>query len=81
MTVPSDNGYDPSVHLSIKDISVDTSSHPSVIFIRIKQSKTYPFRKVIDLFVGKTNSCLCPVSAVLNYLYSVYGSWSTVPIP
>ena len=25
MTVPSDNGYDPSVHLSIKDISVDNS--------------------------------------------------------
>ena len=36
-----------------------------MICIRIKQSA---FRKGIDLFVGKTNSCLCPVFAVLNYL-------------
>ena len=31
MTVPSDSGYDPSVHLSINDISVDNSSHPSIM--------------------------------------------------
>ena len=68
MTVPDDMGYDPSVYLSIKDISVDNSSNPSTICIKIKQSKTDPFRKGIDLFIGRTNSSLCPVSAVLNYL-------------
>ena len=68
MTVPDDMAYDPSVHLSIKDISVDNSSNPSSMCIKIKQSKTDPFRRGIDLFVGKTNSSLCPVSAVLNYL-------------
>ena len=31
MTVPSDSGYDPSVHLSINDISVDNSSRPLII--------------------------------------------------
>ena len=67
MTVPDDMAYDPSVHLSIKDISVDNSSNPSMC-IKIKQSKTDPFRRGIDLFVGKTNSSLCPVTVVLNYL-------------
>ena len=68
MTVPDDMGYDPSVHLSIKDISVDNSSNPSMICIKIKLSKTDLFRKGINLFIGRTNSSLCPVSAVLNYL-------------
>ena len=68
MTVPSDEEYDPSVHLSVHDISVDDAKHPSVLCIRIKQSKTDPFRKGVDLFVGKTESVLCPVTAMLSYL-------------
>ena len=69
MTVPSDNEYDEAVHLSVRDISVDDPVHPSMLKIRIKQSKTDPFRKGIDLFVGKTGSCLCPVAAMLSYLH------------
>ena len=68
MTVPSDTSYDPAVHLSVKDVSVDDSVNPSIVCIKIKQSKTDPFRKGIDLFIGKTGSSLCPVSAILNYL-------------
>ena len=68
MTVPSDEEYDPSVHLSVQDIAVDDSKHPSVLRITIKQSKTDPFRKGVDLFVGKTGSSLCPVAAMLSYL-------------
>ena len=68
MTVPSDEEYDPSVHLSVHNISVDDAKHPSVFCIRIKQSKTDPFRKGVDLFVGKTGSVLCPVTAMLGYL-------------
>ena len=65
MTVPSDNDYDPSVHLSVNDISDDNSSNPLMLCIRTKQSKMDPFHKGIDLFVGKTNSA---VSALLSYL-------------
>ena len=68
MTVPSDEEYDPSVHLSVQDIAVDNSQCPSILCIKIKQSKTDPFRKGVDLFVGKTGSSLCPVSAMLSYL-------------
>ena len=66
--MPSDEEYDPSAHLSVHDISVDDAKHPSVLCIRIKQSKTDPFCKGVDLFVGKTGSVLCPVAAMLSYL-------------
>ena len=36
-------------------------------FDTIKQSKTDPFRKGINLFVGRTNSALCPVAAILDF--------------
>ncbi len=39
-----------------------------MIRVTIKQSKTDPFRKGIDLFIGKTESDLCPVAAILGYL-------------
>ena len=34
----------------------------------IKQSKTDPFRKGVDIFVGRTGTDLCPVGALLDYL-------------
>ena len=58
MSVPSDNEYDPAVHLSVGDIPVDNPREPSMVRIHIKQSKTDPFRKGINLFVGKTSSDL-----------------------
>ena len=41
---------------------------PSFLRITIKQSKTDPFRKWVELYVGRANSDLCPVAAVLSYL-------------
>ena len=68
MTVPSDSSYDASVHLSLADVAVDDSAAPTVVRLRIKQSKTDPFRQGVDLFLGKTSTDLCPVAALLNYL-------------
>ncbi len=68
MTVPSDTEYDETVHLGIKDVAVDDANHPSILQIRIKQSKTDPFRQGINLYVGKTGSHICPVASMMNYL-------------
>ena len=38
------------------------------IRITIKQSKTDPFRKGIDLYIGRTGNDLCPVAALQSYL-------------
>ena len=68
LTVPTGSSYDPSVHLSVGDIAVDHPSRPSFVRVTIKQSKTDPFRKGVDSFIGRTSTDLCPVAAVLYYL-------------
>ena len=68
MTTPDDGGYDPGAHLSFGDIAVDDPSSASFLRVRIKQSKTDPFRKGVDLFLGRTGSDICPVAALLSYL-------------
>ena len=36
--------------------------------MRIKQSKTDPFRQGITLFLGRTGLLICPIDAILPYL-------------
>ena len=73
ITVPDASSYDPSVHLNYSDIAADNPHSPSIMQIRIKASKTDPFRQGADVHIGKTNNALCPVTALLNYL-SVRGN-------
>ena len=54
LTVPTGSSYNPSVHLSVGDIAVDHPSRPLFVCVTIKQSKTDPFRKGVDLFIGRT---------------------------
>ena len=44
-TVPSAGAYDREVHLSLNDLATDCHSNPSLFRVRIKQSKTDPFRQ------------------------------------
>ena len=66
MTVPSNQTFDKSTHLSVLDVAVDATNH--VLRIKNKQSKTDPFRRGVYLYVGRTGSNLCAVSAMLDYL-------------
>jgi integrase len=68
MTVPSDGEFDSAVHLTREDLAWDSPTSPRLLRVRLKQSKTDPFRRGIHLFVGKTGTDLCPVMAILNYL-------------
>ena len=67
-TVPNQEGYDESMHLSLKDISLDNRSNPRLIKVVIKQSKTDPFRKGVYIYLGATDLCTCPVTGMLPYL-------------
>ena len=60
-TIPSHNGYDPSLHLSLQDISIDHRDNPNVLRIHIKQSKTDPFRQGVQIYLGATNTNVCPI--------------------
>lgn len=68
ITVPSDTAYDEGAHLSFGDFTVDDLDNPTTLKVRIKASKTDPFRKGVDIYVGRTGDSLCPVSAVLSYM-------------
>ena len=57
-TIPSDGSFDASSHLTANNIAIDHPRVPNVLCIRIKQSKTDPFRQGIDLYVGKTSANL-----------------------
>ena len=65
-TVPQEHEYDPTVHLSYKDVAVDCRRDPQFIQIHIKQSKTNPFRNGIKLSLARTDnavlSCVCSFS-------------------
>ena len=68
ITVPADAGFDEGAHLTFNDISVDCTENPQVIRVRIKASKTDPFRVGTDIFMGRTDNDLCPVAAVLAFM-------------
>ena len=67
VVVPSDTGYDPTVHLTYGDVKVDEVQKPSYVEVTVKASKTDPFRKV---YLGTTGVALCPVAAILSYMVS-----------
>ena len=67
-TVPSSSAFNPSVHLSVSDVSVDVPLNPSCLEVFIKASKTNPFRKGCDILIGLGSPPLCAVQAVVSYL-------------
>ena len=56
MKTPDEGGYDSTVHLSYADVALDDPRKPSFLRITIKQSKTDPFRKGMNLYVGRTGT-------------------------
>ena len=68
ITTPSIAGFNPADHLCVSDIAVDSQQNPSLLRVTIKRSKTDPFRKGISLFLGRTKTDICPVTAVVSYL-------------
>ena len=67
-TVPTESGFDPTCHLGVADITVDDYHHPFLVQVTIKQSKTDPFRKGVQVYIGRTGDDLYPVAAMLSYL-------------
>lgn len=66
--MPSLPAYSPTIHLNVQDISVDTLDSPSCIRVKIKASKTDPFRKGCHIFIGKAKPPLCAVQSIVAYL-------------
>ena len=67
-TAPSPQAYDPDVHLNLADLAFDSHADPSMARLLIKQSKTDPFRQGVEVFLGRTDAAICPVSALVQYI-------------
>ena len=67
-TVPNLSSFSSSLHLSMQDVAVDSSSAPSSMRIRIKGSKTDPFRMGCFVHIGLGRHPLCAVQASFSPL-------------
>ena len=68
LTITAGDRFDPSCHLTPRDITVDDMQAPSMLRIHLKTSKTDRTKQGVDLYVGRTFNSLCPVTAMLRYL-------------
>ena len=73
--VPSDSEYNPTTHLSYGyvrlDNRLDNVINPWFLEVTIKALKTNPFHRGVQIYLGYTESDLCPVAATLNYVYGL----------
>lgn len=60
--------FDERLHLSAKDISIDSHDNPSMMQVHLKHSKTDQLAKGVNIIVGSTGNSLCPVAAMLAFL-------------
>lgn len=60
--------FDPNSHLSIRDISLDSLANPQKVQIHLKRSKTDQWGHGFQVYLGRTDSHLCPVKALLTYV-------------
>ena len=67
-TIPTDSPYDPSRHLSLNDMAVDNRKNPRLLQLHLKESKADPFKQGVKVYVGATDSPVCPIKAMLSYL-------------
>jgi integrase len=54
--------------LSVADVAIDSRHNPQVLTVLIRRSKTDQSGTGTHLYLGRTGTTLCPVSAVLAYL-------------
>lgn len=66
--LPDSTTFDASPHLAVADVAVDSHQIPTMVAIRIKMSKTDQFKEGTTIYLGKTSTEICPVTAILHYL-------------
>jgi len=68
ITVPSQTTFDPSMHLSLADMAVDSRLSPKIISITIKHFRTDQFQIGHNIYLGRKGHIICPVKAMTSHL-------------
>ena len=63
------SGFLPDTHLTSSDVLTDKILFPDSLMINIKKSKTDQFKRGFTIVLGKTDSQICPIAAILTYLH------------
>ena len=53
--------------LSLSDVAIDSRDTPQVLVVHLRHSKTDPLGVGAHLYLGRTGSILCPLTAVQGY--------------
>ena len=67
-TVPSLLPFSSGVYFSLTDITIDSCESPTCVCIRLKVSKTDPYRKGCFIGTGKGLNPLCVIQTLVAYL-------------
>ena len=67
------DGRSPRHCVLVENVAVNSVQNPSIIKIHLRMSKTDQYGQGVNIYLGRTGSDLCPVSALLAYL-AVRGS-------
>ena len=67
-TIPFDDLFNQGCYLCLSDIAIDNQDNPKTLQVKIKQSKTDPFCKGVNIYLGVTERDLCPLRGILPYL-------------
>ena len=70
----TESSYDLDTILCYNDVHINSRSKPSFMQVVIKASKTDPFRQGVSVYIGTTNSQICPVTAVIGFMVQRGGS-------
>ena len=70
LLLESQSAFSQTLHLAWGDVAVDNPQTPKMVRFRLKQSKTDQYGKGVDVVLGRTDTDLCPVAAVLGYFAS-----------
>ena len=68
ITIPNTSGFEDSKHLAWEDVAIDDVHNPQLLRVHLKRSKTDQLGKGVDVYIGKTDGPLCPVTAVIAYM-------------
>ena len=68
ITVATHSAFQPHMHLAWEDVSVDSVEKTKILRVHLKVSKCDQFGNGIDIFLGCTESPMCPVTAALSYM-------------
>jgi len=77
ITVPPIKSFNSAIHLSWGDVLMDNLSSPTLLRIKLRRSKTDQLGEGVYMYVGKTDSPLCPVGAGLDYMAAL--GWNPGP--